>query len=162
MKKKSYLSGVILIGFGIYFLFQQYHFSLFEGFYSWSTLLFIVGLGFLANGYLGKAYESILPGVVLTGLGLHFHIANKLDTWPDHSGIFLLLVALGILLTYVKTGTNLFQGIIFLAMATLLLFFDRLLVWANQQGHNLSSISQFWPFLFIILGAYFLFFKKSR
>jgi len=162
MKKKSYLSGVTLIGFGLYFLFQQYHFSLFEGFYTWPTLLIIVGLGFLVNGYIGKDFESILPGVILTGLGLHFHIANKFDTWPDLSGIFLLLIALGILLTYVKTGTHLFLGLIFLALAILLLFFDRLLFWANNQGHNLSNISQFWPYIFSILGVYFLLVKRAK
>ncbi|MBS4216980.1 hypothetical protein KHA96_01485 [Bacillus sp. FJAT-49711] len=162
MKKTSYLSGVTLIGFGIYFLFQQYHFSPFQGFYTWPTLLVIVGIGFLANGYFGKDYESILPGVILTGLGFHFHIANKLEAWPDHVGIFLLLIAVGLLLKYVKTGTGLFQGLLFLTISAILLFFERLVDWSANKGHNIASISNFQPYFFIIVGAYLLFIKRKK
>ncbi|MBS4176170.1 LiaI-LiaF-like domain-containing protein [Lederbergia citrea] len=161
MKKQTFFTGVILIGFGLYFLFQQFHFTLLADFYTWPTLLIIVGVGFLAQGYLGRLYDFILPGVVLTGIGIHFHIASKLDVWPDHSGIFLLLIALGLFLKYVKTGAGLFQGILFFAAAILLLFFDRLADWAGRQGYDFTMISNIWPYFFIALGAYFLFVQRK-
>ena len=108
LKKKSVLSGVIFIGFGVYFLLQQYNIHPFTDFHTWPTLLLIVGLGFIAQGYGGKDYDNILPGVVLTGLGIHFHVVNKLAVWPDHTGVFLLVIALGLLLKYVKTGNRSF------------------------------------------------------
>ncbi len=161
MKKKSVLSGVVFIGFGLYFLSQQYNIHPFKDFHTWPTLLLIVGIGFIAQGYSRKDYDNILPGVVLTGIGIHFHVINHLAVWPDHAGIFLLVIALGLLLKYVKTGIGLLQGILFLAAAILLLFFDRLANWAALQGRDIAMFSNFWPIIFIVLGAYFLFSRNK-
>ncbi|GIN94326.1 hypothetical protein J6TS1_01960 [Siminovitchia terrae] len=162
MKNKGMFSGVIFLGFGVYFLLQQYNIQILQDLYSWPTLVIIIGCGFLAQGYLGKDHEAILPGVVLTGMGIHFHIANRLEMWQDFAGVFLLLVAVGILLTYVKTGAGLMMGILFLAAASLLLFFDRLTNWAAENGHDISLLSKFWPFFFIIAGGYFLFLQRKK
>ncbi|GIN55944.1 LiaI-LiaF-like domain-containing protein [Lederbergia ruris] len=163
MKKPPYLlSGMILFGFGIYFLLQYYHFSLFHGFYSWPTLFVIVGIAFLINGYAGKDYPFIFPGVLLTGMGIHFHIAQQLDTTIDISGIFLLLISIGLLLTYVKTGNGLFQGILFLAISLFLLFIDKLKEWMLNNGHSIAWMDQAWPYLLMVFGLYFLFFHKRK
>lgn len=162
MVKKGMFTGVIFLGFGLYFLLQQYDIQLFKGLYAWPTLILIVGLGFLAQGYLTKDHEAILPGAVITGMGVHFHVVNKLDMWQDHAGVFLLVVAVGILLTYVKTGAGLIMGLLFLVAASLLLFFDRLTNWAVEHGHDISLISNFWPFFFIAAGAYFIFSQRKK
>ncbi|MEK3890560.1 LiaI-LiaF-like domain-containing protein [Bacillus sp. FSL K6-3431] len=162
MKKQALFAGIILFGFGTYFLLQQYHFTLISGLYTWPTLLIIIGIGFLVQAYAGKSYDAIIPGIVLTGIGLHFHITNKLAVWPDHTGIFLLVIALGLLLKYIKTGTSLIQGILFLLAAIFILFFDRLINWAVTNGYNITVISKIWPFFFIAAGAYFLFFSKKQ
>lgn len=159
--KNSFFSGFVFIGFGMYFLLQQYNFTLISELYTWPSLLIIVGIGLLLQGYAGKEYDFILPGVVLSGIGIHFHITTKLAIWPNHTGIFLLIIALGLLLTYVKTGKRLFQGVLFLVSAIFLLFFDRLIDWAVKQGLNVSLFSNTWPFLFIVIGAYFMFFRKK-
>ncbi|GIN71094.1 putative membrane protein YsxD [Bacillus sp. J14TS2] len=163
MKKPPYLlSGIILFGFGIYFLLQYYQLSLFQGFYSWPTLFVIVGIAFLVNGYAGKDYSFIFPGVLLTGIGLHFHITQHLAVTIDISGIFLLLISIGLFLTYVKTGNGLFQGILFLAISLLLLFFDKLKEGLLKNGQSIAWIDQAWPYLFIVFGLYFLFFHKRK
>ncbi len=161
MKKRGILSGIILIGFGIYFLLLQYNIQLIADLYTWPTLLIIVGVAFLAQAYGGKQYEFIFPGIILTGLGIHFHVVHKLEVWPDHAGVFLLVVSLGLLLTYVKTNAGFFSGILFLIAAVLTLFVDHLAEWALQQGHDLSLILQFWPFLFIAIGTYLLFAQRK-
>lgn len=162
LTRKGMFSGVILLGFGLYFLLRHYQIQLIDGLYTWPTLLIIVGCGFLAQGYVSKEHEAILPGTVITGMGIHFHIVQKLDLLQDHAGVFLLLVSIGILLTYVKTGVGLFVGLLFLAGACLLLFFDRLSNWAIQQGHDITLFSKFWPLLFIGAGIYFLLAKKKK
>ncbi|VEF47451.1 putative integral inner membrane protein [Bacillus freudenreichii] len=162
MVKKGMFTGVIFLGFGLYFLLQQYNIQIFDDLYSWPTLIIIVGLGFLAQGYLAKDNEAILPGAIITGMGIHFHVVNKLDMWQDHAGVFLLLAAVGILLTYVKTGAGLMMGLLFLAAASLLLFFDRLANWAVERGHDISLISNFWPIFFIAAGAYFIFLQSKK
>lgn len=162
LKNQSYLSGTILAGFGLFFLLRQYHFTPLEDFYSWPALLVIIGLGFLLQGYMGKDHDSILPGAILAGIGIHFLIADTLDVWPAHEGIFLLAVAIGILLKYVKTGAGLFQGILFLAGSILVLFFDRLAVWASGKGLDMDMFGQLWPFAFLAAGVYFLLANRRK
>ncbi len=126
MKKQKIVPAILLIGFGIYFYLQQETNSLFHEFSTWPTLLIIVGVAFLVQGYWGRDYESIFPGVILSGIGVHFHIANKFALWPDHLGAFLLIIALGFFLRYQKTGNGLFYGVLFLILAGVLLFYDKL------------------------------------
>ncbi len=95
-------------GFGAYFYLQQAHIILFSEFFTWPTLLMIVGIAFLAQGYVGKDHEAILPGTILVGFGLHFHLVNRMPVWPDHMGVFVLILA-WLLLRYQKTGTGMFQ-----------------------------------------------------
>jgi hypothetical protein len=161
MKNQRIFPGIILIGFGVFFFWQQAEISLFAEFISWPSLLMIVGIAFLCQGYGGKEYESIFPGVILTGYGLHFHIVNRLSIWPNSLGVFILIVALGFLLRYQKLGTNLFYGILFLALAGLLLFYDKVMSWFGLLETNIATFAHLWPFALILIGVYLLFFKKK-
>ncbi len=161
MKNQRIFPGIILIGFGVFFFWQQSEISLFAGFISWPTLLMIVGIAFLCQGYGGKDYESILPGVILTGFGLHFHVVNYLSIWPNTMGTFILIIALGFLLRYQKLGTNLFYGILFLALAALLLFYDKVMGWFGLFENNITTFAQLWPFALILIGVYLLFLKRK-
>lgn len=161
MKNQRIFPGIILIGFGVFFFWQQAEISLFAEFISWPSLLMIVGIAFLCQGYGGKEYESIFPGVILTGYGLHFHIVNRLSIWPNSLGVFILIVALGFLLRYQKLGTNLFYGILFLALAGLLLFYDKVMSWFGLLETNIATFAHLWPYALILIGVYLLFFKKK-
>ena len=122
MKNQRIFPGIILVGFGIFFFWQQTNISLFSEFITWPTLLMIVGIAFLCQGYSGKDYESILPGVILTGFGVHFHVVNRLSIGLDSIGMFILIIALGFFLRYQKIRNGLFQGILFLALSRSLAF----------------------------------------
>ncbi|MEH7122310.1 DUF5668 domain-containing protein [Bacillus sp. JJ1532] len=161
MKNQRIFPGIILIGFGAYFFLQQSNITLFQPFFTWPSLLIIIGIAFLFQGYGAKDYHSILPGVILTGFGLHFHVVNRLEIWPDHIGTFILIIALGFLLQHQKTRTGLFQGILFLVLASLLLFYDRIILWFGLLENGVSTAWKFWPAIFILAGIYFLFFKKK-
>ena len=161
MKGQKIFPGMILIGFGIYFYLQQSNISIFREFYTWPTLLIIVGAAFLTQGYKGKDYESILPGTILTGFGLHFHIINKVSVWPDHIGIFILIISLGFLLRYQKTGNGFFQGVLFLILAIILLFYDKVLMWFGLLQDGVNVIRDFWPLIIVLIGVYLLFFRKK-
>ncbi|RLQ98029.1 LiaI-LiaF-like domain-containing protein [Falsibacillus albus] len=161
MKNQKVFPGIILIGFGVYFYLQQSNMEVFKEFYTWPTLLMIVGLAFLGQGYWAKEYEAILPGVILVGFGLHFHVVNKLAIWPDHIGTFILIIALGFLLRYQKTGNGLFQGILFLLLAVLLLFYDKVISWFGLLENKVNIAWQLWPILLIIIGIYMIFIKKK-
>jgi hypothetical protein len=161
MKNQRIFPGIILIGFGAYFFLQQSNIALFQEFYTWPTLLVIVGISFLAQGYGAKDYEAILPGVILTGFGLHFHIINHFALWPNHIGTFILIIALGFLLRYQKVRSGLFQGILFLVLALLLLFYDRVIAWLGILESTVSIAWKSWPIVLVLIGSYLLFVRKK-
>ncbi|MGG0716291.1 DUF5668 domain-containing protein [Robertmurraya massiliosenegalensis] len=161
MKNQRIFPGIILLGFGGYFFLEQSNITLFEGLHTWPTLLIIVGLAFLFQGYLAKDYEAILPGVILTGFGVHFHVINHLTIWPNSIGAFILIIALGFLLRYQKVGAGLFQGLLFLVLAILLLFNEKIMGWLGFLENGVTSILNYWPLLLIVIGGYLLFVKKK-
>lgn len=160
MKNQRIFPAIILIGFGIYFYLQQSKIEVFKEFYTWPTLLIIVGFAFLVQAYKAKDYEAILPGIILFGFGIHFHIVNIFSFWPNHIGSFILIIALGFLLRYQKLKTGLFQGLLFLVLAILLLFYDKIGKWFGLLENGLSFVWNFWPAILIIIGLFFLFRKK--
>lgn len=161
MKNQRIFPGIILIGFGAYFFLQQANITWLQPYFIWPTLFIIIGVAFLLQGYVAKDYHAILPGVILTGFGLHFHVVNRLEIWPDHIGIFILIIALGFILQHQKTGTGFIQGMLFLILAILLLFYDRINGWLGLLENGVSSIWKYWPALLIAVGVYFLFFKRK-
>lgn len=134
---------------------------LFKEFYTWPTLLLIVGVAFLFQGYGAKDYEAIFPGVILTGFGIHFHVVNRLEIWPDHIGAFILIIALGFLLRYQKVGAGLFQGLLFLTLAICLLFYDKIVQWFGLVESSVSIAWKFWPIALVCVGCYLLFIRKK-
>ncbi|MFD2446248.1 LiaI-LiaF-like domain-containing protein [Bacillus sp. CGMCC 1.16607] len=162
MKNQRIFPGMILIGFGAYFYLQQSQITLFKEFYTWPTLLIIVGIAFLGQAYIAKDYDGILPGTILLGFGVHFHVVHKLAIWPDHIGTFILIIALGFLLRYQKLGVGLFQGLLFLALAGLLLFYDKIVSWIGVLENRVTVAWKFWPAVLILIGIYLLLKKETK
>jgi putative Mn2+ efflux pump MntP len=157
MKKRGIFSGIILIGFGLYFLLER--FSLFSSFHTWPTLLLIIGIAFLGQAYIGKDYHAILSGVVFTGIGVHFHLSSRLSSWPDDISALTFIVAIGLFMQYVKTKQALLPTILLFALSVIFLFSQPL-----QQAFTsvtFDSLIHIWPLAFILLGLYLLFVKKG-
>lgn len=153
--------GIILIGFGAYFFSQQTGLMISQQFYTWPTLLLIVGIAFLGQGYIGKEYDAILPGVILVGFGLHYHFLTKIAIWANHLGTFILIIALGCFLRYQKTHTGLFQANLFLILAIFLMFYDKITTDFGLLQNSVSFAWKFWPLILIVVGIFFLFKKKK-
>lgn len=160
MKKQRIFPGIILIGFGLYFFLEHSEIEIFPGFFSWPTLLCIVGIAFLVQAYSGNEYESILPGVILLGFGAHFHIANNLEIWPDSLGIFILIISLGFILRTRKTNSGMMHGLILFTVAILTLFYDKIITSFGILETGTDSIEKFWPFVLMAIGVYILLRKK--
>ncbi len=161
MKKKLF-PGAVLIGFGTYFFMQQSQITPFEGFYAWPTLLIIVGISFLFQGYGAKDNASILPGIILTGLGLHFHIEDRFDSWPDDIGIFILIISVGFFLYYQKTKEGLLQGLLFFSIAILLMFYEQVTAWLGLLENNAATLWKFWPVVLVGFGLYLFLATKKK
>ncbi|RFU65901.1 LiaI-LiaF-like domain-containing protein [Peribacillus glennii] len=161
MKAQRIFPGTILIGFGLYFFLEESRIEIFSGFYTWPTLLCIVGLAFLSQAYGGNDHEAILPGVILFGFGLHFHIVNKYRIWPDNVGIFILIISLGFILRAKKTNSGMIQGILLLVIAISSLFYDKVISWLGFLETGVTTGLKLWPALLVAAGLYFLFIKKK-
>jgi hypothetical protein len=161
MKTQRILPGIILIGFGLYFFMQQSAIEIFPGFYRWPTLLCIVGIAFLTQAYAAKDHESILPGVILFGFGLHFHVVGKYENWPNDIGVFIFIIAVGFILRARKTNTGMVNGILLLVVSILTLFYDKVFSLLGDIEPSLSGVLKFWPFLLMAVGGYILFIKKK-
>ncbi|MDR7001457.1 LiaI-LiaF-like domain-containing protein [Neobacillus niacini] len=162
MKNQRIFPGIILIGFGAYFLLQQSHITLFKQFYTWPTLLLIIGAAFLGQGYTAKDHEGILPGVIMFGFGLHFHFVGHVSFWPNNTiGMLMLIISLGFFLRFQKANTGLFQAFLFLFLAVLLLFYDKIAGYLGFVQNGLTFVGKFWPVLLMIVGIYFILKRKK-
>ncbi len=157
MKGQRIFPGIILIGFGLYFFLERSQIHIFTGFYTWPTLFCIVGLAFLIQAYYGKDVHAILPGVILFGFGVHFHLVQLIEAWPSHFGIFILIISIGFILQARKTKSGMFYGVTLCILAIFILFYDKVT--------SLLSLTQnvvtFWPFVLMAFGVYVLFFRKK-
>ncbi|MEH7379763.1 DUF5668 domain-containing protein [Bacillus sp. JJ1533] len=161
MKKNNLFSGIILVGIGCYLLLQQLGIPVFTNFYSWQTLMIIVGIAFLVQGYVEKQPSNILPGFILVGFGFHFHSINQLTFWPKQPGMLLFIVGLGMLFTYFKTKNGLFHSVVLLLISLLFLNYSRFISWLGFLEGGLSFILDYWPLLLVGIGFYLLFIKKK-
>ncbi|WP_070120842.1 LiaI-LiaF-like domain-containing protein [Bacillus marinisedimentorum] len=161
MKKQGIFPGILLIGIGLYFLLEELQFSAFKPFYTWPTLLIIIGIAFLARSQSGGDGDSIFPGIILVGLGIHFHAAGRILMWPDHWAVYTIILGVAFMAKWKKTGSGIAAGLILLGLSAFALFYDGLMTWLGFIDRTISWMERFWPVALIALGLYFLFFKKK-
>lgn len=160
MRHRGVFPGIVLIGTGAYFLLKQLDFPFIEQAFTWPTLLLIIGLAFLAQGYSGDS-DSIFPGVILIGLGIHFHAKVLFAFWPDHWAVYPLIISVAFLLKYQKTKDGLVSGLILFIIGILGLFYADIITWMGWIGKGVKWLETFWPVALIMAGLYFLFIRKK-
>jgi hypothetical protein len=161
MKKQGVFPGIILIGIGLYFLLNQLHFPALKMFYSWPTILIIIGVAFLAQAYTSRDYQNIVPGFILAGIGAHFHLINLVAIWPDHWAMFTLIIGIAFLLRYQQTKTGVFPGLLLLVLSIFALFYHEVIGWLGWIGSIVQIVETYWPIGLIIAGIYLLFIKRK-
>jgi hypothetical protein len=160
MKKQNMLVGVILIGFGAYFLLNQYHLPFLSAFSSWPTLLMIIGLALLIQALVAKDYGNLFPAVLLLGLGIHFHFRSRLLWWPDGWAVYTFIFGFALLARYYKERKDgLFVGIILVAISLLNFFYQSFQVLTAKLFHIIGNL---WPLLLIAGGLYLIFSHKGK
>ncbi|WP_017755992.1 LiaF transmembrane domain-containing protein [Calidifontibacillus oryziterrae] len=159
-KKQGIFPGLILIGIGIYFLMDQLNLPIVKNIFTWPTLLLIIGLSFLLQAYLAKDAQSVFPGIILFGLGVHFHGRDIFDFWPDHWAVYTLIVGIAFIFRHQKTKNGIVPGIILLVISLLGLFYDGIISWMNYIGKAVGWLESFWPVALILIGIYIIFKKR--
>lgn len=160
MRKKHTLTAFLLIGIGTYFLLKQLKFPIITDFYSWPTLLMIVGIAFLLHSYIAKDYDKLFPGVIILGIGIHYHGLNHYTFWIDHWGIYTIIIGLAFLIRYQKTKSGLLFGLILLALSFIAIFASNQPSWFYWINEFMALLETFWPLALVLVGAYLLFNKK--
>ncbi|TFB24949.1 hypothetical protein E3U55_00730 [Filobacillus milosensis] len=159
MKQQKSFLGIILIGIGIYFILQQYSIPFLSRFDTWPTILIILGIAFLFNGYGNKQHDNIFPGVILFGLGIHFHALVHTSNWLDHWGMYTLIIGFAFLLRAQKTNQGLIIGLIFLIISFIAITTIAMPSWFHWFDYVFYHLERFWPAILIVIGG-FLIFKK--
>ncbi len=160
MKNQNAFIAYLLIGVGTYFLIKQLDLSFFNTFYSWPTILIIVGIVFLLHSYSAHEYQNIFTGVLLLGLGIHFHGLENYDFWLDHWSVYALIAGIAFVIRYFQTKKGLVPGLILIVISILLIFsvaFPEQFAWFYSI---LEFLETFWPIFLIGFGFYLLFRKK--
>ncbi|WP_458412310.1 LiaI-LiaF-like domain-containing protein [Schinkia sp. CFF1] len=155
MKRQGFFLGVILIGLGVYFLMDQLNIPVMHKLFTWPTLLLIIGIAFLLQVYVAHDRQSIFPGVILTGLGIHFHGRELFSFWPDHWAIYTLIVGIAFIAQHQRI-----LGILLVVISLLGLFYDGVIGWLSYISEAVGWLVHFWPVLLILLGVYILVKKK--
>lgn len=162
MKKQGIFPGIILIGVGIYFLMDQLNLPFLKSVFTWPTLLLIIGVAFLFQAYLSNENQSIFPGIILIGLGVHFHGRELFDFWPDHWAIYTFIIGLAFMARHKKTKSGFVTGIILTVISLLGFFYDGIIGWMKYIGNAVGWIENSWPIVLIVVGVYLLFKSKKR
>jgi hypothetical protein len=161
VNQKGIFPGIILIGIGCYFLAKQLHIPFMQQALSWPTLLLIIGVSFLILGYVeDKNYLFI--GLILIGLGLHFHARTYLPFWVEHWAVYPFIVSMAYLVRFQKTKNGLIPGVLLLILALLGFFYEDYIGWLHPVGKVVKWIVTFWPVSLIAVGLYLLINRKKR
>ncbi|MGM8214261.1 LiaI-LiaF-like domain-containing protein [Bacillaceae bacterium W0354] len=159
MKKQKSFLAILLIGIGVFFLLQQYSIPYLSQFGTWPTILIILGIAFLFNGYGNKNHDSLFPGVILLGLGIHFHALEHADKWIDHWGMYTLIVGFAFLIKAHKANQGIVPGIILIIISFIALTSIAMPSWFSWFDYVFNTLEQFWPFILIVVGCILLFKK---
>ncbi|WP_416420423.1 LiaF transmembrane domain-containing protein [Priestia aryabhattai] len=161
MKKQSMFFGVLLVGFGIFFLLNELHMSIAAKVYTWPVLLILIGAALLTESALSQDHSNLLASYILITLGIHFYVSEQIPFWPKNISMVVFMVAISFLLSARKAKSGFFQGGTLLIIAILMMFSDRLKLFLPKVEDGVNYLTTFWPILLLLVGLYLLFFKRK-
>jgi len=153
--------GVLLVGFGIFFLLNELHMSIAAKVYTWPVLLILIGAALLTESALSQDHSNLLASYILITLGIHFYVSEQIPFWPTNISMVVFMVAISFLLSARKAKSGFFQGGILLIIAILMMFSDRLKLFLPKVEDGVNYLTTFWPILLLLVGLYLLFFKRK-
>lgn len=156
MKKKHSLLAYLCIGIGIFFLLRELRLPFFTDFYSWQSLLIVIGLGIIIHSYTTRAYHNLFLGTLLLGIGIHLHGIKHYDFWVSDWSVYLIIVGIAFIIRYTKTKKGVLVGIFFILAGILFLFSEQLSLYTSWMTPIVQILERFWPILLILLGFFML------
>ncbi|ELK47157.1 DUF5668 domain-containing protein [Halobacillus sp. BAB-2008] len=154
MTKQNSLIGFLFIGFGVYFLLRHLNIPELIPFYSWSSLLVIIGIALLLHSYVAKDYSNLSTGALVTGLGVHFTLQAHTSFWIDHWAVYLWIIGISFLLYYSKTKRGLIPAIVCITIGLFAVFTPGTPAWSLWVQRIVNVLERFWPVVLIAYGMY--------
>lgn len=153
MRKQNTFIAYLLIGIGLFFLLKQFNIPLLNNFYSWPTLLIIVGGALLFHSYTVKEHQNILGGAIVLGIGIHFHGLENYSIWISDWAVYPLIVGIAFFLQFLQTKRGFVPSVILIGISSFFLF-------ASQMPAWFGKVESYWPIILIVFG--FLLLKKGK
>ncbi|WP_085991768.1 LiaI-LiaF-like domain-containing protein [Oceanobacillus senegalensis] len=160
MKKQNSLIAYIFIGLGLFFLLRHLKIPIITNFYSWQTILIIIGIILLFYSYTSKNYDQLFNGSIVLGLGIHFHGMNHYQFWISHWAVYVLIVGIAFLVRASKTKRGFLLGTALTAVSIFMIFSNQLSHYFYWVHDVKNYIELFWPIILIIIGVVLLIKKK--
>lgn len=160
MAKKHSFTGYLLIGIGLFFLLKQLKIPIFTDFYSWPTLLIIIGAIFIIHSYRSKEYDNLFTGTIILGLGIHFHGVNHYNFWIDNWAVYPFIIGVAFLVRAFKTKKGMLIGLLLTFGSIIMISSIQLPTTFNWIYTIRTFLESYWPIILIVTGLYFLFSKK--
>lgn len=154
--KQSVLIAYLFIGLGVFFLIREWDLPFIHYLYSWQSIVMLVGVFLLLYGYKTKNYQHLFPGVLLLGLGIHFHGLAYYDFWIDHWGMYPFIVGVAFLVRSIKTKDGRMVGALLAIFSLLMIFSDFFSYYFSWFQSLTEMFNQIWPIILILVGIYIL------
>lgn len=155
MKKYPIWLAYSLIGIGLFLLFNT-HIPFLNHFETWPAILIIIGFTFLLDSFLTNQPQHLLIGTLLLGLGIHLHMITKVDSWPDHWSVYLLIFGIAIIVRSFKIKKGLMLGLCISILSSVIILTFILPIQLNWIDPFIHQLENLWPFILMITGIYLL------
>lgn len=156
MRKQHLFTAYLLIGLGIYFLIKQLDFVFFRPFLGWPTVVAIIGIAFLLHSYTTREKQNIFIGIIILGIGVHFHGMQNYSFWYNHWSVYTLIIGIAYLIRFFYTKKGMIPAIVLLSISIIMIFSISLPEWFKGIYSIVDFIETFWPVILIIIGIYFI------
>ena len=135
---------------------KQLNLVFFQPFIGWPTIVIIIGIAFLLHSYATKEKQNIFIGVILLGIGIHFHGLQNYDFWYNHWSIYTLIVGFAYLIRFFYMKKGLILSIVLITISIIMIFSISLPEWFQGVYGIIDFIETFWPIILIVIGIYFI------
>ncbi|MFD1362905.1 LiaI-LiaF-like domain-containing protein [Lentibacillus salinarum] len=160
LKRQHSFAAYVLIGVGVFFLLREFDIPIITDFYSWPTLLIIIGMALLIHSYTAKDYQHLFSGTIVLGLGIHLHGLSHYPFWIDHWAVYPLLVGIAFIVRSLRTRRGLFVGIVISSLSVFLILSVRLPAAFHWVYDVMAWLDRLWPLILIGIGIFWL--KKKK
>ncbi|MBD1381182.1 LiaF transmembrane domain-containing protein [Metabacillus arenae] len=161
MKNISTIIPYMLLSIGTFYFLQTFNYLKLQAENHWQMLLLFFGISFLITARTEREASYFLPGIALSGIGLHFLLLQHYSVWPDTIPAFILIIALSLFALGKGRKNGYFPGVVVLAVGLFIHFYEQVINSFSFIQPYRAYFDKYWPILLIVTAFYLLFIKRK-